>query len=108
MIPPDYEDRYLECRLSGHAWRRPPGGLVPFNAPWGYPIYRACVQCGCYRGKSYDRMGQLVWSRMGYPEGYLLSGGRWQGDRPSRTQWIRWAIEVEGVEWVTGEGEGEE
>lgn len=75
----ELSDKYLECRDTGHNWRR-------HNATWSphlgeYRRVHRCRSCKAERVQRLSDKGAILTSAIHYPEGYLHAGlGRIVGD----------------------------
>jgi hypothetical protein len=68
-LPP----KYLACRTLGHAWDRIES--ITWIPPFGIPLTLVCLRCGSERRDCVGRSGQLLYRRMVYAPGYLLTKG---------------------------------
>jgi len=70
-ISKDYDDKFLECRVDRHRWKR-----IGFYHQSG-AIVRAsmCERCGCDRHQFWSPGGSILRNSYDYPDGYKISGG---------------------------------
>lgn len=74
----DLSDKYLECRDTGHIWRR--RAATWSNTLGEYRRVHRC-RCGCERTQRLSDKGAILSSTIHYPDGYLHSGmGRIVGE----------------------------
>jgi hypothetical protein len=80
----EMDDRFLECRESGHNWTRI-GKVDPIRAAQlmkerSWERVRRCTQCGAVRTDLYEFPSMaLIKRKTDYPEGYLVKDPEFVG-----------------------------
>lgn len=92
LVPLVASDVTMECRALRHAMERMPAGPPGWKAPPGWKVaykilHLRCMRCSTWRHIAIDYLGQQLYVKYEWPEGYLRGKGEGRLDANELRLW---------------------
>lgn len=79
----DLLDDYIVCRTFSHSWDDDP--TAEYTTIFNWTASLRCTRCGTTKIEAYNAVGDVIYRRYVYPDGYRVAGTR-QGGRVTKAQ----------------------